>query len=387
MTVPLFQIKSTAYRVNVCGMLLIAAAVLTLPIAASFSPSMIKRVVVVGGTHGNEYTGVWCIKAIDRNLHMYEQKFPSLKISTLLANPEAHMANKRFIDTDLNREFTHDKLNQVGDDGLPNTIESLRAKEVDELLGPKFGGEDYSTDVVIDLHSTTANMGLTLIIPEGDVLMAQAAAYVVHKCGGEKEGVRCLMHSIPLRQKRANLSSSARHGFTIEVGPVPQGVLRHDAVENTDRALLAVLEFLEKRNQKRGDEEMLQELKRAYPSGSVPCFRSAPAKRPGELSGKIPWPSDPENPNFPAAMIHKSLQDRDFHQISVGDPLFVNLDGSITYYEGSHGDQVYLVFVNEGGYYYQSSGTGIGVAVKSEYSILDGMLTANKELFCAQETK
>jgi len=32
------------------------------------------------------------------------------------------------------------------------------------------------------------------------------------------------------------------------------------------------------------------------------------------------------------------------------------------------------MFVNEGGYYYKSSGTGIGVAVSSHYKLEDGFI-------------
>ena len=34
----------------------------------------------------------------------------------------------------------------------------------------------------------------------------------------------------------------------------------------------------------------------------------------------------------------------------------------------------FFQFVNEGGYYYESSGTGIGVAVKMDYDLETGML-------------
>ena len=33
---------------------------------------------------------------------------------------------------------------------------------------------------------------------------------------------------------------------------------------------------------------------------------------------------------------------------------------------------MYLIFVNEGGYYYASSGTGIGVAVRSQFDLQTG---------------
>lgn len=37
-------------------------------------------------------------------------------------------------------------------------------------------------------------------------------------------------------------------------------------------------------------------------------------------------------------------------------------------YDGSYGSPVYLLmFVNEAGYYYESSGTGVSVAIKTEY--------------------
>ena len=65
----------------------------------------LKNVVVVGGTHGNEYTGVWCINALDRSSEKIHLTYPSLNITTLLGNPEAHLANKRFIHEDLNRQF------------------------------------------------------------------------------------------------------------------------------------------------------------------------------------------------------------------------------------------------------------------------------------------
>jgi hypothetical protein len=112
----------------------------------------------------------------------------------------------------------------------------------------------------------------------------------------------------------------------------------------------------------------------------VPAYRTAPATRPGEMSGKISWPSDKENPNFPQLIIHESLQDRDYQLLRKGDPLFVALDGSIVYYDGSHGDQVNVMFVNEAGYYYPSSGTGISVAIQVQFHLESGTFAENATL-------
>lgn len=71
--------------------------------------------------------------------------------------------------------------------------------------------------------------------------------------------------------------------------------------------------------------------------------------------------------------IHITIYIGDFEIVRTGDPLFVSLYGNeVIYYDGSYGDIVHLIFINEGGYYYTSSGTGIGVAVQAQYHIIDG---------------
>lgn len=394
------------------------------PSNSNSSSKELKKVVVVGGTHGNEYTGVWCIKALDRALDRIHSKYPSLIVSTLLGNPKAHLENKRFLDEDLNRQFTREALllaannymdssdSDIDSDTDTRPHELVRALEIDQHLGPKFGttsheeggsmgtasaaeGGTSTTHVVIDLHSTTSNMGLTIIVAEGDAIMTRAAAYVRQKCIEAGHVVHCILHTHANRDVRPNLSSTGRHGFTIEVGPVPQGVLRHDAVEKTESAIHALFEYLHLHNTDRS--RLQEELERVYAGGGtsdsggggasgqevgfgrVPCFRSAKAKNKGEMSSKIQWPSASDNPNFPALMVHKQLQDQDFTLIETGDALFVDLDGNVIPYNGSHGSPIYLMFVNEGGYYYASSGTGISVAVKAEYDLESGMLIEEEE--------
>ena len=61
--------------------------------------------------------------------------------------------------------------------------------------------------------------------------------------------------------------------------------------------------------------------------------------------------------------------------MQTGDPLFIDLVGNVIPYRGSHGDAVYLMFINEGGYYYAESGTGVGVAVQSHFRLQTGAFT------------
>ena len=351
-----------------------------------------RRVCVIGGTHGNEYTGCWCIKALEQPQVKQQLKlrYPTLAIETLMGNPLAHIHNRRFMEEDLNRQFSVEILYNQDDQDNKNPISNYRgvvngensngndipweierARELDQYLGPK-SASIPRIDVAVDLHSTTSNMGTTLIFPEGDALMAQAAAYIMT----QMPQARILLEPLPPQPFRPNVSSSAKHDFTIEVGPVPQGVLRYDVVKDTQTALHYFLEFL---NDVDAGRQLLQEAC----GDTIPCFHtvfpnaspSVKQQRQQQLTGKIPWPSDPENDNFPAWLVHPQIQDQDYSKVRTGDPLFINgKDQSVVCYDGSHGDEIVLIFINEAGYYYASSGTGIGVAYIGKYNIEKGVL-------------
>ena len=156
------------------------------------------------------------------------------------------------------------------------------------------------------------------------------------------DGSHPLANSVIARHYAAS-TSPLRHGFTIEVGPVPQGVVRHDAVEKTERALHALLEFMQCYND---DATSLDKtLRSMYEKNKfrVPCFKSATASRKQEMSGRISWDSVPENPNIPSLMVHKNLQDKDYQQVRTGDPLFVDLDGVEVPYDGAYGSPIYVI--------------------------------------------
>jgi succinylglutamate desuccinylase len=60
----------------------------------------IKRVAIVGGTHGNELTGVMLVKKFLRYAHLVQRQ--SFETVCLLANPRAIEQTRRYIDRDLN---------------------------------------------------------------------------------------------------------------------------------------------------------------------------------------------------------------------------------------------------------------------------------------------
>ncbi|WP_309744318.1 succinylglutamate desuccinylase/aspartoacylase family protein, partial [Chamaesiphon sp. OTE_20_metabat_361] len=84
----------------------------------------IEKIAIVGGTHGNELTGVYVVEKLARFPERLAQY--SFEVVTLLANPQAVAANRRYVDRDLNRSFDNDDLANPALTGY----EDSRAKEI-----------------------------------------------------------------------------------------------------------------------------------------------------------------------------------------------------------------------------------------------------------------
>ncbi len=129
----------------------------------------IKRVVIVGGTHGNELTGIYLVKKFERSPNLIQR--PSFESLTLLANPKAYAIGKRYVDTDLNRCFLRQDLENLN----LSSYEAQRAKEIYQKFG---SGGSHQADLVVDLHSSTSNMELTIILASKHPFNLQLGAYL-----------------------------------------------------------------------------------------------------------------------------------------------------------------------------------------------------------------
>jgi succinylglutamate desuccinylase len=321
------------------------------------------RVVVSGATHGNELAGAWVVQRLEHRRNELTSRYPSLWIEPLLANPLAHEKNVRFIDEDLNRQFSHASLaRQIDGD---STYEERRAKEIDVAVG---GASATQADVLIDLHTTTTNMGCTLIVGTYSHAALAAAAYIAQQWtqptfGDYRDTEQLqLAAAFPLRvlidpeysqEECPYMCSIARSGgLEVEVGPTPQGLLRADVVAATERAVDLICEYFDKAD--RGEAPPTPATLAAY-----------------VYEGKLAWPHTADE-TLPLAIIHPQLQGRDFEPLSVGDPLWLSVDGTVTLYEGEYGEKVVPIFVNEAAYYNAKSGRGIGLCRAVEWPLRGG---------------
>ena len=220
---------------------------------------------------------------------------------------------RRYIDRDLNRSFRPDLLEQSGGD-----LEMRRARELVGRFGPK--GDDPCS-VVLDLHSTTAAMGCSLVLYGRRPADLALAALVQGALG-----LPIYLHE----------SDSAQTGFlverwpcglVIEVGPVPQGVLEARIVRQTRIAVEACLEALA-----------------AVQSGVIRPPRQVVVHR---HLGSCDVPRGESDQ--PHALIHQRLQGRDWVPLKPLDAIFQAADGTTV--ESPQIEHPSIpVFINEAAY-------------------------------------
>ncbi|XP_035492211.1 N-acyl-aromatic-L-amino acid amidohydrolase (carboxylate-forming) B isoform X1 [Scophthalmus maximus] len=279
----------------------------------------LSNFAICGGTHGNELTGVYILREMQK--HNVE-KVGSVSITTVLSNPRAVDACRRYTDRDLNRCFTDDLLSSPITESTP--YELRRAQELNAHLGPK--GSEEAVDLLCDMHNTTSNMGLCIIFNSADWLILHICKYLQSKITSMP--VRALQMDLPLSEA-FSVDSLGKHGFSFEIGPQPHGVLRADVFNTMKEAVDLTIEWLQQFNSGR-----------TFEGGEVEAYTRWKT---------VHYPRDPTTDEITAA-IHPQLQDNDFKLLQPGDPIFLSLSGETVKHEG---DALYPVFVNECAYYEQ----------------------------------
>ena len=294
--------------------------------------SKIKTVAVVGGTHGNEFSGIYLLRKWQQSAALARDSF---SVETVFANPKAHNDNKRYIDHDLNRQFS---LADLANNELAS-YEQSRAKAINQQIGPK---GDAKVDFIIDLHNTTSNMGPSLILLQSDRFNRQLGAYVkMHM----PNAVIVLEDHTSIEQHHF-LSSIAPQGVIVEIGPQPQSVIRQDVLDWMDEMTKHILDFVHLYN----TDELLP-LIPSYEAFRYHETLSLPLDEQGQRIG----------------MVHSSVQDNDFEPLHSGDPIFTLFDGSEVFWKGDY--EAFPHFINEAAYY--DNNLAMSLAKKVQISTLD----------------
>lgn len=286
--------------------------------------SLINTIVVAGGTHGNERTGVRIVQKWMEHPECYNTLCTSAKVDLVLSNPEAMRLNRRYRDHDLNRSFSQTCLDVAVE---PQQYEFRRARELNKVYGPK--GPDTRTDLLLDIHNTGSNMGLCLILSARDPFTMKASAVLTQEFKNA-----WIYYQPEERSESPYFGTVARADVCIEIGPQPHGTLNAAIFEESEKLVKRYLELAEEWN--RGE---LQKR----PAVKVEVYTQL---------RDMGYPK-PQGGGPIQAMIHPDLLGRDYCELKKGDELFRTFDGADILYEGEADgrESVWPIFINEPAYY------------------------------------
>lgn len=270
----------------------------------------INRVLIAAGIHGNETTGIFLVKKFKRFPNLITRS--SLKTETILANPQAIELGKRYVDVDLNRCFSPQVLNQP----QPNQYEAKLAQKIyQQIIASRI-------DFIIDLHTTTSNMGLTLLLSSDRPFNLRLAAFLA--ANNPEVKIVYTTHNI----EKNRLRNICPLGLTIEIGAVAHQVIDPVLFAKTERLIFDSLDYLENNNR----------------GLTLPSTDTATVYF---LNQTIDFPRDSDGAI--AGIVHPQLHGNDYSVLNPGDPMFIMFDNTTIYYRGK--TTVYPIFINESAYW------------------------------------
>ena len=269
----------------------------------------LKKILIVSGTHGNEINPVWAVNQFRNQKNTIEK---NIEYKYILGNPLAYERGCRYIDKDLNRSFNSIKNN------LDNSFYEInRANHLIEKYGVN-GSEPCQ--IAIDLHTTTANMGTSIVMygrREKDFCLA---ALLQHKFG-----LPIYLHEKDNKQS-GFLVEAWPCGLVIEIGSVAQNF--HDP-KIINRFLIIISSLRNEINKLKNNQIKL-------PKQIIAHIHQGSIDYPREKNGNI------------NCLIHPERMNQDWKPIKKGDPLFIDIEGKIKTYTGD--ETIWPVFIGEVSY-------------------------------------
>ncbi|MFC3120945.1 aspartoacylase [Agaribacter flavus] len=281
---------------------------------------VIKSVLVSGGTHGNELSGVYAVEYWQQNSDELLASSPSIHVDFTLVNEKAIKNRTRYVEEDLNRQFSHVALNtNANKRDKELNYEQQLAQSLNARYGPK---SNPQYDLVIDIHNTTSNMGPSVILLALDEFHICLARFIKNRM---PEAVILVEDQIPF-ETHPYFCTLGKKGLMLELGAQAHSTLKASLFEQTKQLTHTIFAFIQSWNEQ--------------------SVAALPVVEAFKLIEEIKYP---QNNGKKSAMIHPAIDGKDFLPLHKGDPCFLDFDGkTITWDE----DTVYPHFIGEAAYHH-----------------------------------
>jgi len=271
----------------------------------------VQRILIVSGTHGNEINPIWAVKQFNTEENILKH---GIEYEYIIGNPIAYEKGCRYIDADLNRSFKEDKNYAKHKNCF---YEINRAN----FLVNQFGiNGSKPCQIAIDLHTTTANMGTSIVLYGRRFKDFCLAALLQNKFG-----LPIYLHEKD-KDQTGFLVEAWPCGLVIEIGAVAQNFYDPKIIDRFLIILSSLREEIDKL--KKNLIDLPKELFVHVHQGSI----DYPRDEKGDIDG----------------LIHPERINQDWKMIKKGDPLFLDRQGIIHKYDE---DQlIWPVFIGEVAY-------------------------------------
>ena len=286
----------------------------------------VKSVLICGGTHGNELSGVYAISQWQRDDTELKNLAPSANIDFLMVNQAAVDANVRFIEEDFNRQFSFAKLTENSKKNHEQlNLEAALAQRLNAQYGPK---QSPQIDFIVDIHNTTSAMGPTLIVLARDHFNIGLARYVKT----HMPSANILVEDHLPYTDLPYFCTLAKQSVMVEVGAQAQGTLKAQVYQQTVEMTEHILAFIQKYND---DLDTSTDYTDSYPQPVDAFSFTKDTIYPLNAAGQR------------SAMIHPQLDGQDFKVLKKGQPCFVDFQGQDINWEE---ETTYPHFIDEAAY-------------------------------------
>ncbi len=292
-------------------------------------PSALRRVVVLGGIHGNERTGVHAVQHVRNQPEQFQCGSVEV-VEGFYGNPRAIQRNVRYLDRDLNRCFFYEYGAPLTETQIQARVAGTREYEMGRALSLRsdIGALSEPVPFLIDLHTTTANMGMSLIVGDED-------PWTLHFCSRLAERVpnARIVSDGPSAGFPGTTASLARRQLTLEVGPLAQGTLDVRALEQMISAIQAAVQVVDELNRE-------PEIATSMNGLEVALYRWLPFS--------LDYPRDADS--VPSVSLHPDFNGSDFRLLTLETPIFQGFDGKELRLQDAAGvPHELLQFLAEGG--------------------------------------
>lgn len=150
-------------------------------------------ILVFAGIHGNEISGVKALREVFVHLERTKPSFHG-KVVGLIGNVAAVESGQRFIEKDLNRNWTPEHVDHLRQTDLRSLqSEDAEARQLLELIDEACRSGDYHNYYFIDLHATSAPGGGFSILDDTEANRQLAARLHLPAVFGLEKKLHCTL--------------------------------------------------------------------------------------------------------------------------------------------------------------------------------------------------